>query len=267
MGTILHISDLHFGRPFRAALGEAVLALEKEIVPQLTVCSGDIVQWAESDLSWTNARKFFDKMQQPTLVIPGNHDVPRAFFWQRFTDLYSRYTNALNRPPNPVFANDEMMVVGLASATPWNIDLGSLSQSQLDWMHDQFNNAPSSALKIVVQHQAPKAFEPRPWFRGHLWHSRRALAKFQRAGVDMILSGHNHFSHIERIQSTDSPPILWTQCGTSTSRRLRKEPSSFNCCHVISFSNTAIEITVYRYNPETECFESNEPCVFSRPPL
>ena len=156
LGTILHISDLHFGSPYRPELGNAVLRLEKKLTPDLTICSGDIVQWCESKTSWKDARAFFDQLIHPYLTIPGNHDLPRLKVWQRFRNLYTPYRQALGTPEDSTFQKEGLCVVGLATGAIWSADLGYLGASQLDWMSGVFDKCPEGSLRGLVQHQAAK---------------------------------------------------------------------------------------------------------------
>ncbi len=255
MGTILHISDLHFGKPYQSEVGEAVLNLEQSLCPNLTVCSGDIVQWAESRPSWDAARDFFGRMTRPYLTIPGNHDLPRAFFWKRAANLFELYERGLGTTVDSCFYDSELIVAGVATGTPWSFDLGSISLKQLDWLDRLFEPFSNEFLKVVVQHQAPKAPHP-SLIRSHCWNDKRALQRFQRAGVDLILSGHNHFSHFEVISPHTNSKIFWSQAGTTTSRRLKKSNCSTNTCHVINFTSKLLELAVYAYSPASGSFEA-----------
>jgi len=261
--TLLHISDLHFGRPYRPDLGNAVLELEKSLSPQLTICSGDIVQWCESKTSWNQAEAFFSQFTAPYLAIPGNHDIPRAFFWKRFTRIYESFHQALGCKEDSVFTADGLCVVGLSSAAAWSADLGFINAKQLDWMASVFEQCPEGTLKVVVQHQAPKPLR-RGWLRTHCWGASRALDRYLNAHVHLILSGHNHFPHIEQVTNDKGQGLLWAQCGTTTSRRIRRAGSSFNACNVLRFSSSAIEISVFRYDALTERFTQDSAREFTR---
>lgn len=253
MGKILHISDLHFGSPYRPNVGEAVLRLEAALAPDVTICSGDIVQWGESKQSWNQAREFFDRLQHPYRTIPGNHDLPRIQFWRRLSDLFTNYRDALGTAENFEFEREGLCVVGLASGTFWSVDLGFLSLTQLKWMKSVFQKCPEGSLRVLVQHQAPKSLN-RGILRTHSWGASRALQWYQDAGVDLILTGHNHFPHIETLPKPNGTPLIWAQSGTTASCRVRNAASHFNACNVVHFSKDAIEVVVYSFDPSTEEF-------------
>ena len=75
MTVLLQISDPHFGTeqpPVVAALER----LAHEQAPDVLVLSGDITQRATA-AQFRAARAFVDRLGiAPTLVIPGNHDIP-----------------------------------------------------------------------------------------------------------------------------------------------------------------------------------------------
>src|SRR5688572_20067879 len=94
MLTILHISDLHFGPPYRPDVGEALLRSVTAIGPDIIVASGDFTQRARRE-QFAAAREFLGRLPPlPTVVVPGNHDVPLYRFHERvFTplDLYREH--------------------------------------------------------------------------------------------------------------------------------------------------------------------------------
>src|SRR4030095_10141040 len=79
---LLHISDVHFGPPHRPELAEKGLAFVEEHRPAAVVLSGDLTQRAKPK-QFQEARRFVDRLPAPTLVVPGNHDVPLYRLWER----------------------------------------------------------------------------------------------------------------------------------------------------------------------------------------
>ena len=74
MRTIVHLSDLHFGKVDLAVLtplAEAVGAL----APDVVVVSGDLTQRART-AQFLEAKAFLARLPLPQVVVPGNHDVP-----------------------------------------------------------------------------------------------------------------------------------------------------------------------------------------------
>src|SRR5690242_14627277 len=74
MRTIAQISDLHFGREIGAVIESLLVSLAQH-GPDLVVVSGDLTQRARMS-EFTQARRFLDRIAEPKLVVPGNHDLP-----------------------------------------------------------------------------------------------------------------------------------------------------------------------------------------------
>ena len=76
MLTVLHISDLHFGPPYRPDVAETLLEIAPILRPDVIVISGDFTQRAKEE-QFRDAREYIDRLPDvPRVVVPGNHDVP-----------------------------------------------------------------------------------------------------------------------------------------------------------------------------------------------
>ncbi len=114
MRTIVHLSDLHFGR-FDDNLVAPLLAVILEIAPDLVVISGDLTQRARPR-EFQQARAFLDLIGRPLLVVPGNHDVPLFNVAEKIVDPLRRYRRYITTDLAPVFEDEEMIAVGINSA-------------------------------------------------------------------------------------------------------------------------------------------------------
>src|SRR5438876_4044918 len=74
MRTVIHLSDLHFGR-VDPSLVEPLVAAIAEARPDLVVVSGDLTQRAKT-AEFEQAARFLGRLPTPQIVVPGNHDVP-----------------------------------------------------------------------------------------------------------------------------------------------------------------------------------------------
>jgi len=89
MRTIIHLSDLHFGRVNQALLAplqQCVAALQ----PDVLVVSGDLTQRAKT-VEFQAARAFLDTLPGPQIVVPGNHDIPLYNLARRFITPLRQY--------------------------------------------------------------------------------------------------------------------------------------------------------------------------------
>src|ERR1700682_3017257 len=132
MRRIAHISDLHFGRHEPAMVGSLGDWLNRSDL-DLIVASGDFTQRARST-EFAAARKFLDAIRPPTLIIPGNHDVPlNSLFAWLFRPLakYERHLSPLGTKM-PFFADDEIAVLGIRTPRRLTGKNGRISIGQID---------------------------------------------------------------------------------------------------------------------------------------
>lgn len=267
---ILHISDLHFGPPYRPSVGEALLHTAGQMNPDVIVVSGDLTQRAKPE-QFAAAAEFLARLPvAPRLIIPGNHDVPLYRVTERFLDPHGLYRKYISEELNPVLRVDGAVIVGLDTTSPYrNITNGRIHSWQLDKCSDAMRDAPLDTAKIVVAHHH---FAPAPDYL-HDWtmpKARRAIERFVDLGVEMILGGHLHRAYIGN--SLDFYPgshrergIIIVQSGTSTSRRGRGREREKNSFNLIEVSRSTHSVTHYVYFNEVHGFTPLSRHQFPRP--
>jgi len=252
MVTMLHISDLHFGPPYLPKVGEALVGVASELAPDVIVASGDFTQRAKA-AQFAEARAYLDRLPDvPTVVVPGNHDVPLWRIVERFADPHGLYQRYISAALDGVLTLDGVVIVSLDSTSPRRaISNGRIHLDQLDFCERALREADAGAVKIVVAHHH---FAPAPdWERDQVMpKSKRALDRFTALGVDMILGGHLHRAYIGN--SLDLYPgadpdhgIIIVQCGTTTSRRGRGREREKNTFNVITLRDETIQVTHHMY--------------------
>ena len=87
--TIVHLSDLHFGR-IDPAIPPALLRAVAAAAPDLVVVSGDFTQRARV-AEFEAAASFLAALPRPLLTVPGNHDVPLYDVMRRWLSPLGRY--------------------------------------------------------------------------------------------------------------------------------------------------------------------------------
>ncbi|HEX7558185.1 MAG TPA: metallophosphoesterase, partial [Usitatibacter sp.] len=114
MRTLVHISDLHFGRVDSALLVPLRERIEA-LAPHLVVVSGDLTQRATRE-QFREAKAFLDTLPQPQVVVPGNHDVPLYNVFQRVLSPLGKYLSIVTSDLEPSYIDDEIAVVGVNTA-------------------------------------------------------------------------------------------------------------------------------------------------------
>lgn len=249
MRTILHISDVHFGPPHLPELSRAVLAMAAERRPSLVVVSGDLTQRAKPE-QFREARAFVDALPVPSLVVPGNHDVPMYRVWERVFAPYGAYRAHFAREMEPTFRDDELLVVGVNTAFNWTLKDGRITLRRLREVAELLAATPESVCKVVVAHHH---LIPPPNFGNQrvLTNAYEAVDVFSSAGVDLILSGHQHQTYIgnsEEFYPQGRPPVVILHAGTTTSSRGRAGEREKNSCNWIAIDREALTVSVLRWD-------------------
>ena len=100
MRSIVHLSDIHFGRVNPHVIAPMIEAITRA-APDLVAVSGDLTQRARS-YQFREARAFLDRLPTPQIVVPGNHDVPLHNVAARFLQPLRGYRRYITRRPAAV---------------------------------------------------------------------------------------------------------------------------------------------------------------------
>jgi len=254
MRTLVHLSDLHFGR-VDAELIEPLLASVAEAKPDLVVVSGDLTQRARKR-QFEEARAFLDRLPRPQIVVPGNHDVPLYRVWERFLSPLGKYRRIVEADLEPSFVDGEIAVVGINTARSLTFKDGRINDEQMAAIKRRFDPLGETVLKVVVTHH-PFDLPDQSGNVDLVGRADEAMDVFSRCGVDLLLSGHFHVSEAGSTAARHEIAgysALVVQAGTATSTRGRGEENSFNVLRV-----RADEITVERmsWREDAKAFAPN----------
>lgn len=265
MRSIFHISDVHFGPPHLPEVAEGVLALIADRAPDLVVLSGDLTQRAKPE-QFREARRFVDRIAVPTIVVPGNHDVPLYRFWERIFVPFGAYKKYFSEELEPIYRDDELLVVGINTAFNWTWKDGRITLDRLLEVGSIFESTPEAVFKIVVAHHH---MIPPPNFGTQrvLANAYEAIDLFSSVGVDVILSGHLHQAYIgnsEEFYPKGRPPVVILHSGTTTSNRGRMGERERNTCNWLEVGPESMTVSHLSWHPELGRFAEHSRHLYPR---
>jgi 3',5'-cyclic AMP phosphodiesterase CpdA len=250
MRTIVHLSDIHFGRVNEALLGPLVHIINR-VRPDVVAVSGDLTQRARAR-QFKEARAFLDELPQPQIIVPGNHDIPLHNLFQRFAQPLDKYRRYITDDLRPFFHDDEIAVFGVNTARSLTIKGGRINRTQVAWLRERFRALGPNVIRVVVTHHPfdlPDGHDQRDL----IGRARMAIRELSACGADLFLAGHLHISHIGQTATRyahSGRSSLVVQAGTAVSTRGRGEVNSFNVIH-LSHSDITIERLVWQPAQDT----------------
>jgi 3',5'-cyclic AMP phosphodiesterase CpdA len=263
MRTIVHLSDIHFGRVDNATV-EPLATKVHEIAPDLTVISGDLTQRARAG-QFREARAFLDRLPRPLLVIPGNHDIPFYNFVARFLAPLRNYRRFITRDLEPWFADGEIAVIGIDTARSLVFKGGRINEEQIDAIRRRLCPLGDNVIKIVVTHH-PFDLPRESGEENLVGRAGLAMKTIASCGVDVLMAGHFHISHTGDTSTRYPIPgfsALVVQAGTATSTRGRGEANSFN---ILRIERSRIVVDRISWDPTRGTFDLDKTEPFIRTP-
>jgi 3',5'-cyclic AMP phosphodiesterase CpdA len=261
--TLVHISDLHFGRPAVAERLDVLKGFIAEIQPDAVAVSGDLTQRC-TNREFSNARAYLDSLGEiaPCAVIPGNHDIrwlgavarnlglAGLFREQAHKFKYSRYVRHISEDLSPSLEVQGAIIAGVNTAhgiTRGSItrrlrDLGVIGQvkhSDVMRVKQIFEHAAPDACRVVMMHHNPVRGELSG--RHGLANTEQALHAFADLGTELILCGHDHQDAIHTFERGARGLIIST-AGTISNRIRRGRASSFN---LVEIADHELHITAH----------------------
>ena len=253
---ILHISDLHFGKPEasrrRQYLKKSLQGICKDI--DRVVVTGDLFDDPTRELK-QEFDEFRDDVERftekPLVLIPGNHDVRKS--GNKFGSWGENYKN-IAEYWKPVVIDHDLEVAFLCfdSCEEGSFARGGVSEEQRLSLATKFDNQILGLKKIggytrialVHHHPLPFSSEPEPttlyqkcvqkFFSPDKFVAFDNAEEFNRWCVDrdisLILHGHKHFPRQTSI--TGGPLVIG--CGSTTG--VEQTPMSYDIVTLNEFS-------------------------------
>jgi 3',5'-cyclic-AMP phosphodiesterase len=245
---IAHISDIHCGGPhFMPSLMDRAIGEINDLQPDLVVCSGDLTTFGFKQ-EFAQAKSYLDRLECDALVVvPGNHD-SRNVGYVHFEQLFGER--------NSVLSVNGVTVVAVDSTEP-DLDHGQIGRGRYRWIEEQFR-AHEADLRIFVLHHHLLPVPGTGRERNVVYDAGDAIECLQRAGVDLVLSGHKHVPYAWRLED-----LFIVNTGTVSSLRLRGNTRP--CYNVVEISGSHVDVwrkypfhgqeRIIQFSTDTRSFE------------
>jgi 3',5'-cyclic AMP phosphodiesterase CpdA len=224
MIRLFHVSDVHFGAEDSEAVAWFDAAVHAE-QPDAIIMTGDLTMRARR-AEFEAASQWLERLQRPTTVEVGNHDLPLFNIFARFFRPYSRY-HKLERMIEKPLEIRGVSIVPMKTTARFqlrNWSKGSVSDRSLKRAVEGIEQADKSGLTIVACHHPLIEAGTHATARTH--GGRNALAALSRAGADAVLSGHVH-DPFDKAHQEGGRTVRLIGAGTLSSR-VRESRPSFN---------------------------------------
>ncbi len=238
--TILHLSDLHFGR-VPPGMAETLIEVARRIAPDVVVVSGDLTQRARIE-EFEQARDFLAQLSGPKIVIPGNHDVPLFNPYGRFVERLARFRRYITPELAPSWIDSEMAVFGVNTARSLTWKGGRINARQIEDLRFRLCELPLAAARVIASHHP-------------FGVARVAFDRWAGCGADLLLCGHLHVAATEIVRET-----IVVNAGTAISTRGRGQANSFNV--VLIAGRRRVTVTQWEWDGRE--FVKREDAVFER---
>ncbi len=283
MTRIVHISDLHFGKPAAYERLEALKGLVSGMRPAAVAVSGDLTQRCATR-EFEQARSYLEELERtaPCIVVPGNHDIRwlgavarnlgfAGLFRRKAHEFkYSRYRRHICRELNPSLEVPGAVIAGLNTAH--GISRGSLTRrlkdlgvighvrrQDVERVRRLFEQAPAGSARIVMLHHNP--IKGPLSGRHGLANTGWALEALATIGTELILCGHDHQEAIHAIERTSPGGLVISTAGTISNRVRPGRSSSFN---LVDIEEESLRIVTYTWSRDAKDFLPSTERLFPR---
>ncbi|HET6567407.1 MAG TPA: metallophosphoesterase family protein [Rhodothermales bacterium] len=262
--TIAHISDIHFGRIKQPGIVEHLVEEINAAGVDLVAVSGDLTMRARPH-EFRSAVEMLDALQPPVLVVPGNHDVyPWWRPYRRLRHPLGRYRTHVTADLLQTFKEKGLAVLGINSAHGRTMKGGRIGPLERATIRSFFQEQEPDVFKVLVVHHhltLIQALAPHDVAR----KAQKTLEVASSVGVDLVLCGHLHVSHIEPLElAPGRHRMVIVSAGTATSSRGRGRHAQTNLYNLIRISPESFEIEERIYEPEAGRFVKHDETLFSR---
>jgi len=235
---LAHVSDLHFGDAHPQLVAGLSGALA-DIRPDLIVATGDLTQ-AGRRREFAEAQAFFNALDAPVALAPGNHDTPMFNLLTRATKPFRRFGRYFPHLPRRDDGQLALRTLNTARGVQARMDwsLGHVPLSKARAAAQALNAAPAGAARVIACHHPLVTPQNAP-MPARTRNGRAAAHVFAATGIDLVMTGHLHARFLEPLPAGDGK--TWALGATTAlSSRTRGEPVGFN---LLEIKPDAFEVT------------------------
>jgi 3',5'-cyclic AMP phosphodiesterase CpdA len=194
-----------------------------ELEPEIVVCSGDLTAYGFKP-EYAEAKTYLDRLDcRQLVVVPGNHD-SRNVGYIHFEELFG--------DRNSVVHVNGVSIVAVDSTEP-DLDHGHIGRSRYPWIQEQFSADADFRIFVLHHHLLPVPGTGRE--RNVVHDAGDVIECLQRAGVDLVLSGHKHVPYAWRLED-----LFVVNTGTVSSLRLRGNTRP--CYNVVEVTGSHVDV-------------------------
>ena len=144
MRTIVHLSDLHFGRADPAVVEACERAID-ELAPDLVAISGDLTQRARRR-EFAAAARFIERLRAPVIATLGNHDLPLYNGLLRALAPRRGFRRSIGSGTATSFADAQLSAIAIDSTRAWRWKSGGVPRRELEEAGAHFDRRSAGAL-------------------------------------------------------------------------------------------------------------------------
>ena len=225
---IAQLSDVHVGGSrYDEHLLRTAIAEIDAAEPDLVVVAGDLTDDGYPD-QYPLAKEELSAISCPHVVrVPGNHDA-RNVGYLRFEDTFG----ARDSRERLSLSGLDVAIVSVDSSKP-DLDEGEIGREHYGWIEEGFAGRADLRVFVCHHHLLPVPGTGRE--RNVIYDAGDTIECLQRAGVNLVLSGHKHVPYAWRLED-----LFIVNAGTVSSLRLRGNTRP--CYNVIEFTGTHVDV-------------------------
>ncbi len=254
--VLVHLSDLHMGAEIPAVV-DALVDRVNSINPDAVLVSGDLTQRARAK-QFRAAKALLSRLEAPTHVVPGNHDIPLLNPLARAFWPFRRYEQEFLRSWVDAVQVRNVRILRLNSVRPERHARGRVTSLQRRAALLMMSDVPDDHLLLVLLHHPPVVKQAEATVAS-LINGDQIMNEWCDARVHLVLSGHIHEQFLLPCRSAGKHVTWVLNAGTATSSRLRRGyPNSFNTIRIRTDETLTdsrnVDIERYDYRPDDNCF-------------